>query len=254
MNHTNVSLTIYLHRRRGSYMQYVLITGASRGLGKVLLQTFWKNGDFVFPLIRSEEVAMLIKDNFSERCAPIICDVVDESAIEEIRATVSHYTEKLDIVINNAGVAGDAYRVEDISKEEIMKLFEIHCFGALNISKSCIPFLKNSSRGKIINVSSRLGSLTKMSSDEFRDRDFSYSYKIAKASQNMMSICLNNELSDSSIGVISIHPSQINTESGSSDAKESPYEAGVRIMHWINSTTESDFGKFHYPGVTEFNW
>lgn len=235
-------------------MQYVLITGASRGLGKALLQTFWENGDFVFPLIRSKEVAQLIKNNFSDRCAPIICDVVDECAIEEIRTTVSHYTDKLDIVINNAGVAGDAYRIKEISKEEIMKLFEIHCFGALNISKSCIPFLKNSSLGKIINVSSRLGSLSKMSSDEFRDRDFSYSYRIAKASQNMMSICLNNEMLDSSIGVISIHPGQINTESGSSDAKESPYEAGVRIMNWINSTTKSDFGKFYYPGVTEFNW
>ncbi len=235
-------------------MKYVVITGASRGLGKALLDTYWQDGDFVFPIVRSETSFKYLHNRYKERCCPILGDVTDENIITLIRESISKYSNKLDLLINNAGISGDAYQIESTSKDEIMKLFEVHCFGALNISKACIPFLDNSTLGKIINISSRLGSITKMSSEEFIDRGFSYSYRIAKASQNMMSVCLNNELRNSTTGVVSIHPGQLQTDSGSNDANETAEDAANRIKGWIEEINNDDFGRFIYPGVKEFEW
>lgn len=235
-------------------MKYVVITGASRGLGKALLTTYLEDGYTVFPVVRSENNIFELNKQYLEKCYPIVGDVTDENLVTLIRNSISKHTNKIDILINNAGISGITHQVENTSKDEIMKLFEVHCFGALNIAKACIPFLEKSSLGKIINVSSRLGSITKMSSGEFTNRGFSYSYRIAKASQNMMSVCLNDELRNSSIGVVSMHPGQIQTDCGSDDANETPDQAANRIKEWISEINKDDFGGFFDPQKGEYKW
>ena len=93
-----------------------------------------------------------------------------------------------------------------------------------------------------------------MASDEFKDMNVSYSYRIAKASQNMMSVCLSNELNKFGICVLSIHPGQVLTDCGSNDASESPKNAATRIKDWIYSLKPKDTGSFIYPGVAGLGW
>lgn len=235
-------------------MKSVLITGASRGLGKALLEEFWQCGYNVYPLIRKVDDKEKLDANYKSRCFPILSDVAAEECGDQINKVVSAHTGVLDIVINNAGIPGKGHQIETVSLDEILQGFKVHCLGALNVSKAALPFLRKSELGKIINISSRLGSLSKMASGEFKNRKFSYSYRLAKAAQNMLTVCLNNELSGSNIGVLAIHPGLIKTDSGASDAYETPEDAAKRLRKWIEDVSNEDFGTYQNPGYGEFPW
>lgn len=235
-------------------MESILVTGASRGLGKALFNQFWIEGYHVYPVVRKEKDREYFEITYKERCYPILSDVTSYDLVSKIEEVVSKNTNVLDIVINNAGIPGKEYEIERVTLEEMRNLFEVHCLGALNTSKSCINFLKQSARGRIINISSRLGSLSKMSTDEFKGRSFSYSYRVAKASLNMLTICLNNELESDGIGVVTIHPGLVKTSSGSSDASENPEEVAKKLVKWVKTMNSEVYGTFQYPDNEEFPW
>ena len=73
--------------------------------------------------------------------------------------------------------------------------------------------LAKSDHPRIINVSSRLGSLHKMA-NRVSARHFSYSYRIAKAAQNMLTLCLQQEFENKGISVTAIHPGKLKTDIG----------------------------------------
>lgn len=235
-------------------MESVVISGAGRGLGFALLNEMIQRGAYVYPIVRKKEDVSRLKNVFLKNCHPILADIKDESCIEIISNSIKEHTNSVDIVINNAGVPGKEYRISDVTQQEMMDVFQTHCMGAINVSKATLPFLEKSSNARIINVSSRLGSLTKMSSGEFKNRKFSYSYRIAKAAQNMFTVCLNNELQDKNIGVMAIHPGQVVTDSAANDAKETAEHAAKRIYDWIEQLTDNDHGTYQYPGFEEFPW
>ena len=71
-----------------------------------------------------------------------------------------------------------------------------------------------SNQSRVNNISSRLGSLHKMANKEFPQGEFSYSYRIAKAAQNMLTLCLQQEFADKGIRVTAIHPGKLKTDIG----------------------------------------
>ncbi|MED0655601.1 SDR family NAD(P)-dependent oxidoreductase, partial [Anoxybacillus geothermalis] len=156
---------------------HVLITGANRGLGYELLKVFHANNYIVFPLIRNNTALQRIREEFSERCYPIEGDVGLDSCKKNIELTIKKYTNKIDILINNAGIPGGEYQIDKVNTSEVYDLFNIHCLGIIRTVQATLPFLFNSSNPRIINVSSRLGSLSKMASGEFKDRHHSHQVK-----------------------------------------------------------------------------
>lgn len=237
-------------------MKSVLITGAGRGIGRALLEEFWQQGYYVYPVVRKVEHRCNIEEAYEERCTVIMADITTDACGEAIRETVGTKTGVLDVVINNAGVPGSGHQIESVELEEVMTGFKVHCLGALNVAKASLPYLRRAQLGRIINISSRLGSLTKMAEGEFKKRRFSYSYRIGKAAQNMLTICLNKELAlnGENIGVVAIHPGLIVTDSSARDATESPERGARRIREYIEKITPEDFGTYQYPGHGEFPW
>lgn len=92
-------------------------------------------------------------------------------------------------------------------------------------------------------MSSRFDSLQRISSGEFKERNLSYSYRIAKAAQNMFTVCLSQELKERNITVIALHPGELKTNSGSSDAKTEASQASTNIFNLLDSTDQNDTGK-----------
>lgn len=232
----------------------VLITGAGRGIGRGLLEEFWHAGYKVFPVVRKEKDVISLRTSYTKNCHPILADITEPSSREIIEKALGAHTNALDILINNAGIPGKGHLIESVDTDEVVEGFKVHCIGVMHGVQGSLSYLKRSERGKIINMSSRLGSLTKTSDGEFIGRKFSYSYRMAKAAQNMLSICLNNELKDSHIGVISIHPGLITTDSGASDATEPVHEAVKRLRKFIENAHQKDFGTYQYPGHGSFPW
>ena len=225
--------------------QQALITGASRGLGYELARVFYANHFTIFPLVRDKEVASRLEEGFKPECHPILADLRNDDCQEEIRSVLTQHTDRLDVLINNAGVPGTEYEIETASSQEVLELLNVHCLGAMRTVRAALDFLHHSFRPLIVNVSSRLGSLKRISSGEFKKRSLSYSYRISKAAQNMFTVCLSEELKDAGITAIALHPGELKTSMGSPDAQTDASQAAKNIFSLLDSLDRNDTGKFY---------
>ncbi|MNI60950.1 C-factor [compost metagenome] len=235
-------------------MEKVVITGANRGLGYELLKKYDASHFITFPIVRTEESYEQLLNEFPTNCYPILADLTSDDAKTKIISILSDTVDNVDILINNAGVSGTGSFIETISTDEVNLLYNIHCIGPIRVVQACLPFMRKSVNPKIINVSSRLGSMTKNASGEFINNHFSYSYRMAKAAQNMFSICLSQELQSQHITVCAIHPGQLLTRGRSPDANTDPAMSAALIFEWINTLDISQTGSFVHPGTGELPW
>jgi NAD(P)-dependent dehydrogenase (short-subunit alcohol dehydrogenase family) len=232
-------------------MPTVLITGSSRGLGyhlhRVLVERSWQT----FPLVRNERDASALKQRHPD-CCPVITDVACDSAVADIRRALHGRVRRLDVLVNNAGFGGTARRVEDVTSEELLGLLQVHCLGAMRCTKAVLPLLEPGS--KVVNVTSRLGSMARNAGGHYPPGSFSYTYRIAKAAQNMFTLCLSQQLRERSVAVYGIHPGRLLTASAAHDADTRPELAAERLADWIESATLEMSGMLFEPTKGEIPW
>lgn len=200
----------------------VLITGAARGFGRALADQYESKGWRVFALIRNPAKA----SNFLH---PIVGDVTCETVTQKITEAL-HEADGLDLLINNAGNIVKARGFERTCAKDLKSLFEVHCVGVLRCVKGALPHLLRAKQPKVANISSRWGSLAKTARGEGGDI---FSYQIAKAAQNMLTCCMDEELGKLGVRVFSIHPGRLKTENAAKDADTKPDLAAQRLYAWI---------------------
>lgn len=210
----------------------VLITGAGSGFGRALSELFSSRGWTVFALVHQAKDAQRLRAMQSDRCVAVVSDVTAPDLGAKVQAALRHQPH-LDLLINNAGMGGRGKSFAATSAEELESLFRVHCAGAFNVTKALMPYLLKSSNPAIINVSSRLGSMTRNARAEFKGKPFSYSYRIAKAAQNMLTLCLCQEFEDQGLHIYAIHPGELKTANAAYDASREPEEAALKLMDWI---------------------
>lgn len=232
----------------------VLITGAGRGLGQALWGVYGGAGWRTFPVVRTERAAGELRRAGPNRCHPIVADLADDGAGARIEAVLSQHCEALDAAINNAGIAGRAARLAEVGTPELRALLEVHCFGALRVCQAAMPWLRRAPRPLIVNISSRLGSLSKGAAGEFEGRGFSYSYRIAKAAQNMLGACLAEEFSGAGITVLAVHPGAIRTALAAGDAELSARDAALRLYRWLEEQPPSPRCRYAEPFAGDLPW
>lgn len=232
----------------------IVVTGGNRGLGYELIAILHENGHTVFPVVRKQEVVDELIQKFPNRCYPITADLNFDTSTKLIQSEIKKYVDTIDIVINNAGIPGEETELLHVTSDELLSLFNVHCLGVVRVVKGTFPFLLKSTSPKVMNISSRLGSLSKMASGEFQHGRFSYSYRIAKAAQNMLTLCMEMQFREHGIEVIAIHPGKLKTEIGAEDANLSPRQGAENIYHWIVSASKDESGRFIEPSVGELNW
>jgi NAD(P)-dependent dehydrogenase (short-subunit alcohol dehydrogenase family) len=116
--------------------------------------------------------------------------------------------EELDLVINNAGSLGEGMTLEATTSTEILDLINVHCLGVFRVMKAISTNLV-SNNSTVINVNSRLGSIYHQEIGTYKNRDVSYSYRIAKASQNMLTTSLRIEFDE--VNFVSLTPGRLAT-------------------------------------------
>lgn len=217
----------------------VLITGASRGLGHELNKRYLEQGWLTFPLVRQESVASALREGCAGQCCPIVADVTTDECVAKIATVVANHSDSLDVLINNAGINARARSIDDVTPQEVLDLLQVHCLGVIRCTKATLPLLRNAPRGKIINITSRLGSMSKNASGQFARLSPSYSYRIAKVAQNMFTLCLGHELMKEGIAVCAVHPGRLLTELAAPDADTPADLAAQRLVSWIEQMDES---------------
>lgn len=225
----------------------VLITGAGRGLGLSLAQQFLKDRWTVFPLVRKESDARKF-DSYERRiCMPIVSDISMDTVGKDIRSVCRSAT--IDVLINNAGIGGTGSTLMETMVEETLSLLNVHVLGALRVIQAILPQMKKD--GLILNMSSRFGSITKISSGDLDDISCSYSYRIAKAAQNMLTQCMCREFKHADIKICAIHPGRLRTGAASIDADKTPEEAAEKL---IDMLAQFEHGRFYSLFEGEMAW
>lgn len=133
-----------------------LVTGASKGLGLILVKQLLAEGFNVAATTRNK--ASLEKEIgvTSKHFLPIAVDLGDDVSVKTaIEATLAHFN-KIDVVVNNAGF-GQIGTLEELSNEEIRRCFDVNVFGMLNIIRAVMPHLRAQKGGHIMNISSMAG-------------------------------------------------------------------------------------------------
>jgi NAD(P)-dependent dehydrogenase (short-subunit alcohol dehydrogenase family) len=233
----------------------VLITGANRGLGYELTKMFHNSEYIVFPLIRTEEASEALLNEFGNNLYPIVADLRFDDCIVKIRNVMLEKVNSLDVLINNAGIPSSIpdFFISKVSTEFTGELFNVHCLGPVRTIQAVIELMKSSEKPLIVNITSRLGSLEKNSRGDYGS-DFSYSYRIAKAAQNMLTVCLNQEVKKEGICTIAVHPGRFQSNLGPSTGEIDACTAAKNIYNLVEKFKPEDSGKFIHPGEGILPW
>jgi NAD(P)-dependent dehydrogenase (short-subunit alcohol dehydrogenase family) len=214
----------------------VFITGISKGLGLALAKEYTKRGDAVLGISRS----------MPEDLPKQVVHQADDVTSDEVKDVVAGMTDTIpcvDLLINNAGHGSSGFRADSVSISELSCQFQLHCVGALRVVQALLPKLRNAANPKVINITSRLGSVSQHIAGAFEGRDFSYPYRIAKCAQNMLTVCMAGDRSLDDLVVAAIIPGLLLTDSGSNDAEHTAEDAASRIVQLIQTIEE--FGAYH---------
>jgi NAD(P)-dependent dehydrogenase (short-subunit alcohol dehydrogenase family) len=217
-----------------------LVTGANRGLG---LAVAWRLGDTgATVLIGGRDAASTEAAAESLRAAglkawPVTLDVTVEADAVAAAEQIEREYGRLDILVNNAGIlpeatAPDLERPLDLAR--FRTTFETNLFGAVAVIQAMLPLLRRSDAGRIVNVSTTMGSLT----DQLDPRSPYFglvlpAYQGSKAALNALTIALSKSLADTSILVNSVCPGWVQTDLGGPDnraAAPTPAEEAAQIV------------------------
>ena len=220
-------------------MSAVLITGASRGFGRELVDIYHSNGWTVFPLVRKQSDADSLSIRFPSECHPIVADVGLDSCASAIEKTLTANADSLDLLINNAGTIRKKRGMDGATPDDMIDHFNVHVVGAWRCTRAALPFLRKATRPVIVNITSRKGSISFTAGAE---GNLVYAYQIAKAAQNMLTGCLHQELQSQNINVIAVHPGGLRTSVAPPDADTEPADAARALYSWLETMdTRRDF-------------
>lgn len=176
-------------------MKYALITGGASGMGRATAIKLSNNGYYVF----SCDVKKA--DEEVENIQQIIADVTDIKSLQKAYNEVCKKTDKLDAVINFAGIIMMNSLIE-ISEEDFVKIFNINVFGAYRVNKTFFPLVKNGG-GKIVITTSELA--------PNKILPFNAIYSISKKALDAYAQGLTMELGLLDIPVITLRPGAVET-------------------------------------------
>jgi NAD(P)-dependent dehydrogenase (short-subunit alcohol dehydrogenase family) len=203
-----------------SEKKVALITGANRGIGFETARQLGQKGVTVVVGARSlksaEETAAKLKSEGLD-AVPVKLDVTSAQDREAAANMIGEKFGKLDILINNAGVGDGLFeqKTAETSDEELQKVFGTNVFATVGVTRTLLPWIRKSPAGRIVNLSSILGSLT-LHTDPTSPISgvMSFAYDASKAAVNAYTIHLAKELKGTAIKVNSAHPGWVKTEMG----------------------------------------
>ncbi len=204
----------------------IFITGASSGIGKALVQEFFRQGASLILLARRKHRLDQIVANLGDKDQRVVSFQCDVNCLEDLKAAVVQGVNKfgkIDVVVANAGF-GVAGTLEKIHVEDYRRQFETNVFGVLNTTYSTLDQLKNT-KGTLVLVGSVAGSIALPGNS---------AYAMSKAAVNALSDSLTGELVKYGVSVVLITPGFIESEIRKVN-NQGVYQDHARdpVPHWL---------------------
>lgn len=131
----------------------IVITGGSDGLGKTLTESLSKENDVIILATNEEKLKNIANSN---NCDYKVCDVSNYSLVEKSINDIIEKHEKIDVLINNAGLWIQE-ELDTNDSERINSVVDVNLLGVINCTKAVIPIMKQNKNGLIININSQAG-------------------------------------------------------------------------------------------------
>jgi len=137
-------------------MTTTLITGANKGLGFETARRLIDLGHTVYLGARDAEKGAAAAKSLGARFVQI--DVTDDASVQAAAASILQEAGQLDVLVNNAGIAGSLAGPEDVTADVVRDVYDVNVFGVVRVTHAMLPLLKKSDSPVVVNVSSGLGS------------------------------------------------------------------------------------------------
>lgn len=176
--------------------KHAVITGGKSGIGKAITELFVREGAFVHVLdwhVNSD-------DQSTDRIFYDQCDVSDTEEVQRIVDRIGG-EQQIDILVNNAGIAHIG-NIEQTTEDDIDRLYMVNVKGVYNCTRACMPYLKRSGHGVILNMASIASSVA------VGDR---FAYSMTKGAVLAMTYSLAKDYISDGIRCNSISPARIHT-------------------------------------------
>lgn len=183
-------------------MKNVLVTGSTRGIGKEIANKFKQNGYYVIGTGTKEHSANSSMAEYFQ------VDFSQASQIENFCKIIS--TKNIDVLINNAGI-NIINNFCDVTSSEFLKLQQVNVYAPFRLSQSVLDYMIKSNWGRIVNISSVWGKITKKGRSN---------YSMSKFALNGMTSSISTEFAESGVLCNSVSPGFIDTEMTWNNLKE----------------------------------
>ncbi|WP_444937471.1 SDR family oxidoreductase [Microbulbifer sp. JMSA002] len=233
-----------------------LITGSNRGIGLEAAKQLSNQGVKVILSGRDKAKLEAVQATWNGEVAPIDIIELDITKAEDRARAAQKIAEqygRLDILVNNAGVIVEGEwgqnNSETVSQEDLNTTFSINVFAQIGLTQDLLSLLKKSKAGRIVNVSSILGSLA-VNADQ--NSGWSavkpFAYNASKAALNMFTVSLSQSLADTGIKVNSAHPGWVKTDLGTSAAPMDVTEGARTVVELALIDSDGPNGQFIHLG------
>ena len=221
-----------------------LVSGANRGLGLAVARGIAERGAAVIIGARDlgageAAAAALRADGLAAHA--LVLDVTDRASIAAAVATIDAAQGRLDVLVNNAAVMvyDDALGFDPDTAD---RFFKVNVLGAWVLAAAAAPLMRRNGWGRIVNVSSEMGSLARMTA-------LAPSYSVSKAALNAVTRVLAAELDGGGILVNSVSPGWVRTEMGGPTAPRSIEQGCASILWGVDLPDDGPSGGFFQDGA-----
>ncbi|MTI09194.1 SDR family oxidoreductase [Curvivirga aplysinae] len=185
-------------------MPTILLTGANRGIGKALAETYVADGWDVIGTCRDTSNVNIKGVQFY----PL--EVTEEDSIEQLKQVLAGHP--IDILWNNAGVYLDrGKKLDQLTNKQWLETFHINTIAPIRLASAFMGNVEKSERKVMAFTSSQMGSIT-------RNGGGAYAYRSSKSALNMAVNCLSQEVEASGTSCVVLHPGWVQTDMGGSEA------------------------------------
>jgi len=220
-------------------MAYVVVSGASRGIGLELARQYRDRGDHVVAACRKTT------DGLAKLGVEVIegVDVTDDAAVSRLTEAVGD--RNVDVLVNCAGVLSSE-SLDDLDFDRIRYQFEVNSLGPLRVTAALRGNLGDGS--KIAIITSRMGSIDDNTSGG------RYGYRMSKCAVNMAGRSLAHDLKDAGVAVAILHPGFVRTDMTDHQGLIDPPESAAGLIARIDELTLENSGGFWHANGEELPW
>ncbi|WP_240760061.1 SDR family oxidoreductase, partial [Phytoactinopolyspora endophytica] len=194
-----------------------LVTGANKGIGKEIARQLGQLGHTVLLGARDVErgrsaAAELVVEGLDVRFVQL--DVTDQASVAAAAKTIDDEHGVLDSLVNNAGLTHGMSLPSEASVEDVAATYATNVFGVIAVTNAVLPLLRRSTAGRIVNVSSDLGSLTRQQdpATPYYGQPPLLAYSSSKTALNGVTVAYAQELETTGVKVNAVNPGYCATD------------------------------------------